>query len=47
MRRSSLGANILAGMVVVNAAPPKNKKNNLWLFVAINRPPLRGLSYSA
>ena len=24
------------------AAPPKNKKNNLRVFVAINRPPLRG-----
>jgi len=25
-----LGADILAEVVVANAAPPKNKKNNLW-----------------
>ena len=25
-----------------SVTPPKNKKNNLWVFVAINRPPLRG-----
>jgi hypothetical protein len=35
-----IGADILAWIVVANAAPPKNKKNSLRVFVAINRPPL-------
>jgi hypothetical protein len=40
--QSVIGTDIIARIVVANAAPPKNKKNNLWVFVAINRPPLRG-----
>ena len=40
------GADLFAVAVAANAAPPKNKKNNLWVFVAINRPPLRGFKPS-
>jgi hypothetical protein len=35
MRKITSGDHILAGIVVANAAPPKNKKNDLWVFVAI------------
>jgi hypothetical protein len=37
-----VGADNLVGVDVANAAPPENKKNNLLVFVTINRPPLWG-----
>ncbi len=38
---AQFGADDRLGTLVVKAAPPKNKKTNLWLSVAVNRPPPR------
>ena len=34
--------NSSAGTVTAEAAPPKSKKKGLWVWLATNRPPLRG-----